>query len=234
MPISTSIVGRNGISGLLSPALGAHGSDWDQEGPGTSPQTVSLTTRASGGSLIVVTLGRVANYAPPTDNKGNTLSLLRSSGYHGGLWSGYEMEVYGCASFAGGSSHATQFTKTNASEEGTLIVVEALRGATIQAHDIVTRAGAGDGVAYSSPSITTTGPALLVSCWSGDGGLDLDSQAAVPETGWQSVESLNLPATSYIQANCAVKYVPAAGTYSMTWAPVRSQGAIIFLGAIQA
>jgi len=230
MPVVFSVRGR---SDPIIIGVGAHGSDWDQEGSGTTPQSVTLTTQEGGGSLIVVTLGNIFNYFAPTDNKGNPLSLLRSSGYHGGLWPGYEMKVYGCANFAGGSSHSVQFTKTDGLQEGTLIVVEALRGARIQDHSIITRAAAGDGVAYASGTVTATGPALLVSAWSGDGA-SLSSQQANPEAGWLSIESLDLGPAAYIQANCAVKYVPAAGTYSLNWAPVKSQGAIIFLAALQA
>lgn len=213
--------------------LGGHGGDWDIQGSGTSPQTVTINTQASGSSLIVVTLTDPGIYGTPTDNKSNTFSLLESSGYHGGLWAPFGMEVYGKANAAGGASHAISISKSSASEESTLIVVEA-RGTTIQDTSVVTRAGAGDGVAYTSASVTTTGPALLIAVWGGDGGPALDSQQANPEAGWTSIQSLNLPATAYIQAHCAVKYVPVAGTYTCDWTPVRDQGAILFLAAVQA
>lgn len=224
--------GANVAASVAAPELGAHAADWDLEGPGTSPQEVTLTTQASGSSLIVATFGRAANYSAPTDNKGNTLALLESSGYASGLWSGYGLEAYGVANAASGSGHTVSLTKVNGYEESTLIAVEA-KGATIQDTSVVNRAGAGAGVPYTSASVTITGPALLVSVWGGDGGFGI-SQEANPEAGWTSIESLNLPDTSYIQAHCAVKRVSAAGTYTVDWTPVANQGAIIFLAAVQA
>lgn len=233
MPIARSVIGRNLVSGLLGPTLGGHGADWDNDGPGTSPQTVTINTQAAGSSLLVFFFGNLPVDGAPTDNKGNTLTLLETSGWHGGLWAPFGLEAYGTANAAGGSSHTVSVVKSVSTAESTLMFVEG-RGATIQDTSIVTRAGAGDGVAYTSASVTTTGPALLVSVWSGDGGLDRPSQAANPGAGWTSIDSLNLPATPYIQSNCAVRQVSSAGTYTCDWAPVSDQGAIIFLAAVQA
>jgi hypothetical protein len=214
-------------------ALGDHGGDWDIQGSGTSPQTVTINTQAAGSSLIVVTLSDLSIYGTPTDNKSNTFTLLESSGYHGGLFTGFGLEVYGKANAAGGSSHAVSIAKSTATEESTLIVVEA-KGATIQDTSIVTRAGAGDGVAYTSASVTTTGPALLISAWCGDGFVGITDMSAAPENGWTLIDSLFLTATSYIQAAVAVKAVTSAGTYTCDWTPANSQGAILFLAAVQA
>lgn len=214
-------------------ALGDHDGDWDIQGSGTSPQTVTLDTQAAGSSLIVVTLTDPGIYGTPTDNYSNTYSLLESSGYHGGMWSPFGMEVYGKAAAAGGSSHAVSISKSSASEESTLVVVEA-KGTTIQDTSIVTRAGAGAGVAYTSASVTTTGPALLIAAWGGDGGPAVTDQTATPEAGWTLVESLFLGSTSYIQAAVAVKAVSGAGTYTCGWTPTQDQGAILFLAAVQA
>jgi hypothetical protein len=232
MPIARSVIGRNLVSGRRLPSLGDHGGDWDIEGSGTSPQVVTINTQTSGSSLVVVTFARLANYGTPTDNKGNTLTLLESSGYHGGAYPDYGMEVYGVANAAGGSSHAVTLTKTTANEESTLIVVEG-KGTTIQDTSIVTRAGAGAGVAYTSASVTTTGPALLIAAWGGDGNSGTNDQTATPENGWTLVESLYIGQTAYIQAGVAVKAVSGAGTYTCDWTPVENQGAILFMAAVQ-
>lgn len=215
------------------PPLGGHGGDWDIQGSGTSPQTVTINTQASGSSLIVVTLTDPGIYGTPTDNKSNTFSLLESSGYHGGAWAPFGMEVYGKANAAGGSSHAVSISKSSASEESTLIVIEG-KGATIQDTSIVTRAGAGAGVAYTSASVTTTGPALLIAVWGGDGNAETDDQTAAPGAGWTLIESLFLGDTAYIQAAVAVRHVTSAGSYTCDWTPVMNQGAILFLAAVQA
>ena len=214
-------------------SLGDHDGDWDIQGSGTSPQTVTLTTQASGSTLIVVTLTDPGIYGTPTDTYSNAYSLLESSGYHGGLWSPFGMEVYGKAGAAGGSSHAVSISKSSASEESTLIAIEAT-GATIQDTSIVTRAGAGAGVPYTSASVTTTGSALLIAAWGGDGGVGTVNQTATPGSGWTLIESLFLGSTAYIQAAVAVKAVSAAGTYTCDWTPAEDQGAILFLAAVQA
>jgi hypothetical protein len=226
---------RRGIGRAPStiPSLGAHGGDWDIQWSGTSPQTVTITTQATGSSLIVFAFSDPGIYDTPTDNKSNTFSLLESSGYHGGLWAPFTMEVYGKAGAAGGSGHAVSITKSSPSEESTLIVIEAKGGNTIRDTSIVTRAGAGAGVAYTSGDVTTTGKALLVAAWGGDGGVGLTDQTATPGAGWQTVEALFLGGTAYIQAAVAVRHVSAAGTYSCDWTPVENQGAILFLAAVE-
>jgi hypothetical protein len=216
------------------PQLGVHGSDYDLDGAGTSPSSVTFNTQASGSSLIVPTLGQFTNYNAPTDNKGNTFSLLQTSGYPGGAFPGFGMELYGVANAAGGSSHTVQFVKViSAVDETTLIAIE-VKGRTIQQSNIVTRAAAGAGVALTSSGITTTGPALLVSIWAGDGNFDLADQTCNVEAGWTMVESLFLGNTAYVQAAAAVKSVSGAGTYTCAWTPVLNQGAIIAMVAVQA
>lgn len=215
--------------------LGAHASDFDLLGAGTTPSSVALNTQTQDSTLIVPTFGEFVQYNTPTDNKGNTLTLLKSSGYNGGAYPGFGMRVYGAANAAGGSSHNVQFTKASghASDESTLVALEVKGGRVIQDSSIVTRAGAGAGVAYASASVTTTGPAILVTAWGGDGNEFTTDQTAAVQSGWEMVESLFLGLTSYIQAAVAFKYVSGPGTYTVQWTPVANQGGIIALVAVQ-
>lgn len=216
------------------PALGGHNGNWQIDGSGSSPQTTTLNTRPSGSSLIVCVLGDNTTQQTPTDNKSNTFTLLKQSGYSGGLWAPYDMRVYGKANAAGGSNHTVSVVKSSApTAEATLIVIEGT-GAVIQDSSIVARAAAGAGVAATSGTVTTTGPALLVSFWGGDGGVGTLDQTATPSAGWTTTDSLFLGGTAYIQAAAAVRQVSAAGTYSVDWTPVANQGAILFIAAIQA
>lgn len=229
---SVSIAGDPGVGGV--PALGGHNGDWQLDGSGTSPQTTTLTTQTSGSSLIVCVLGDSTSQQTPTDNKSNTFTLLRQSGYSGGQWAPYDMRVYGKANAAGGSSHTVSVVKSFApTAEATLIVIEGT-GTVIQDSSIVARAAAGAGMAATSGTVTTTGPALLVSFWSGDGGLGTTDQTATPSAGWTTTDSLFLGSTAYIQAAAAVRQVSSAGTYSVDWTPAANQGAILFIAAIQA
>jgi hypothetical protein len=213
--------------------VGGYDSDFDIQDSGTSPQAITINTQASGSSILAIAFGDATAYAAPTDNKGNTYSLLESSGYQGGLWAPYGMKAYGKANAAGGSSHTVSVVKDTPVNESTLLVIEA-KGSTIQDTSVITRAGAGDGVAYTSASVTTTGPALLVAVWSGDGYAGITDMSAAPENGWTLLESLFLTGASYIQAALAVKAVSSAGTYTVDWTPANSQGAILFLAAVQA
>lgn len=220
------------VGGVLAPEIGVHGSDFDIENSGTSPQTVTRNTAASGSSILAILFGEFTNCSAPSDNKGNTYTLLENSGYFD-LWAGFGLELYGKANAAGGSSHALSMTKTTTTSESTLMLVEAL-GTVIQDTSIVARQRQGAGVPYSSASVTTTGPALLVSIWGGDGDTNFTDQSATPEAGFEVIESLFLGQTAYIQAACAVKRVNAAGTYTCAWTPTQNQGGIVALAAIQA
>lgn len=216
-----------------NPQLGVHGSDFDLDGAGTSPSTVTLNSSANSSSLLVVTFGEFANYSAPTDNKGNTLTLVENSGYDANKWPGFGLELYAKAGAAGGSGHVVSLTKTgSAGAETTLIVLEATGSRTLQDTSVITRAAAGAGVSYTSASVVATGPALLVAIWGGDGGGDLSDQTATPENGWTVAESLFLGNTAYIQACVATKVV-AAGTHTCAWTPTQNQGAILAMAAFQ-
>jgi len=217
------------------PLLGDHLGKWDIQGSGVSPDTVTLNTQASGSSMVVCTLGDPGVNTVPTDNKGNTYTSLLSNGYFGGAFAPFNMIVYAKTNAAGGSSHIVSMSKpSNTVQESTLIGVETKNSLTIQSSSIVARATGGAGVAYTSASVTTTAPALLLTFWGGDGAQTLTDQSAAPASGWTMTDSLFLGLTSYIQAAAAYKLVTAAGTYTVDWTPTQSQGAIIALIALQA
>lgn len=217
------------------PSLGSHDSQFDLDGSGTSPSTANLNTQASGSALVVAAFGNLTDIAVPADSKGNTIPQVETSGYYGGQWAPYGLNLHALADVDGGSGHNVSLTKTSSpAAESTIIAVEILNGRVVKDTSIVNRQGAGAGVPYTSGSVTTDGPAILIAVWGGDGGLGLTSQEANPEAGFTTIESLFLPATAYIQAAVAWKYVEAAGTYTCDWTPVENQGAILALVAIQA
>lgn len=224
------------IGHSVVPRIGAHGKDFDVDAQGTSPSTVTLDTQASGSSIIAATFGEFTRYSVGADSKGNTLSLLETSGYNGGLWPGFGLELYGKADASGGASHAVSITKLGGFEiqETTLIVAEVIGGRTIQDTSVVTRAAAGAGVPYTSAAVTVTGPAVLLAVWGGDASGNVSSMDVSPENGWTVIESDLRVSTAYIQASMAYKRVTAAGDYTCTWTPVGNQGAILAMAAVQA
>lgn len=217
---------------LSHPLLGAHDGDWDIDGSGTSPAAITLSTQAAGSSVVAMCAGQFSTFDAPTYNS-LAMSLIHTSGYAGGLWPGYGLEIHERLRIAGGAAHALQFTKTDAVRESSLIGVEIRNAAWRSDESIVARAAPGTGNPVTSDPVSVTGPALLVAFWSGDGGVGTTDQTATPEDGWTPVESLFLGNTAYIQSACAVREVTTPGDYTVAWTPVVNQGAILSLTAYQ-
>ena len=222
------------IGAAASLFLGQHGSEYQINVAGSTPATTNIGTSVTGSTILQLSAGELSKMAVPTDNKSNTYTQLQSSGYAGGLYPGFGFEVHGKANIAGGANHTVSFVKSAPTDqESTIIAVEVRGGATIQSSSIVARAGAGAGVPLTSSSVTTTGPAFLVSFWGGDSDVFENPKDAAPPTGWTLHDQLFLDNTAYVQAAAASKYIGAAGTYTIDWTPTRNQGCIIFLAAVQ-
>ena len=126
----------------------------------------------------------------------------------------------------GGSGH--QVTVSNqAWDEITVAVVEVKNGGTVEDYkwneDLTDPA--------TSLSVTTTGPAVLVAFWFGDGGVG-SAHAATPNNGFSIVESLTLD-SSIVQATVATRFVPGAGTYNVEWDSASGEGAQLYLVAVR-
>jgi hypothetical protein len=216
-------------------SLGQTGLDCDIDGAGTSPATVSLGTTQASGSTIVVCAGTNRDETgAPTDNKGNTYSALQGSNYYGNQWQPMGIDIWADAQAVGGAGHAISVAKpTYAAGESTIIAVEVQNAGAIQASSIVARQTTGPGGQHVSASVTTTGPAMLISFWGGDGGADQIPLYATPEAGWTKVQEVALDEIFHVQMACAVKYVSGAGTYTCTWTANSNQGGIIALVAVQ-
>jgi hypothetical protein len=215
--------------------VGDSGKDFQLDGVGTSPSNITLNTSASGSIMLAFAAGEFAKMDPPTYNGGSAMTLLETSGYGvpaGSLWAGFGFEVYGDA-ISGGTGHVLSMVKpVSPAQESTLIGVEIRGGGSIVDTSITTRAAPGANTPITSDSVTTTGPAILVALWSGDGGVGTTDQTATPGDGWTLVEYEFLGSTAYIQAAVAIKFVDA-GTHTSTWTAVANQGAILGLVAVQ-
>jgi hypothetical protein len=108
---------------------------------------------------------------------------------------------------------------------------------------VLANAGAVQDVEYNtvlSPSpnmssnVTATGPAMLVALWAGDAGGDTFS--AVPNNGFSVVLSfLDLAPTGGVGfENAEAVLTTNAGTYSVTWAESPTEGAHLWMVAVQA
>lgn len=213
------------------PSLGAHTLLGQEDGFGANPAvTAPINTQASGSSFLVFNAGYVSNSEAPTDNKGNAWSPLGTPVVYHGYDGAYNLKAYTALDGHGGAGHVvTIFKNGNASGELTLPFIE-VRDAAVIVDSAQVYADAAPQV--SSGSVTTTGPAVLVALWWGDG--FFLHQTAVPGNGFTVIdEFLDLPPNSAVQCAVAYREVATAGTYHVTWTQSPEQGAILWLIALQ-
>jgi hypothetical protein len=213
------------------PSLGAHTLLGQEDGFGANPAvTEPINTQPSGSSFLVFNAGYVSNSDAPTDNKGNAWSPLGAPVVYHGYDGAYNVKAYTALDGHGGAGHVvTIFKNGNANGELTLPFIE-VRDAAVIVDSAQVYADAAPQV--SSGSVTTTGPAVLVALWWGDG--FFLQQTAVPGNGFTVIdEFLDLPPNSAVQCAVAYREVATAGTYHVTWTQSPEQGAILWLIALQ-
>ena len=188
-----------------------------------------FTTVTGGTLLAVVGMGSLANLHAPRDNRGNTFrALLPAHNYVN--WSGSGQQLYAATQIAGGKGHVVTETMPDVNDEVTLSVIE-IRGARrISGASVAEQANYGP---VKSAKVTTTGPAILVAWWWGDGAIVQTS--ATTSAGWSRIHSLTRAQaeTGVVQTELAAKAVAAAGTYSITWRSDHDQGAVVYLVAVE-
>lgn len=211
--------------------LGAHTLLWQENFSGVSPAvTDPVTTQASGSSFIVFNAGFASNDTPPTDNKNNAWVLLGEPVVYDGYGGAFDVKAYLSLQGHGGAGHRVSIVKNGTAEgEITIPFIEIRDGAVLQ--DWAQNYALG-GTTNVSASVTTTGPAVLVAFWWGDG--DGLQHSAVPDNGFSIIENfVDLPAGSAVQCVVAAKEVDAAGTYRVSWSVSPAQGAPLWLFAFQ-
>ncbi|MBN8727816.1 MAG: hypothetical protein J0H15_08955 [Xanthomonadales bacterium] len=220
------------VPAAAAPTLGAHTLLGQEDGYGANPAvTAPIDTQASGSSFLVFNAGHASNTDPPTDNKGNAWSPLGAPVVYHGYDGAYDLKAYTALGGHGGAGHVVSIVKNgNSSGELTLPFIE-VRNAAVIADSAEVYADAAPQV--SSGSVTTTGPAVLVALWWGDG--FYLQQTAVPDNGFTVAdEFLDLPPNSAVQCVVAYRQVAAAGTWRVSWTQAPAQGAILWLIALQA
>jgi hypothetical protein len=180
--------------------------------------------------LAFVGRGALSDFSTATvsDNKGNgNYSQLGTSHAYTNFPSSGTGAFYKLNP-AGGSGHTVSTTKPSNSDECTLIAIETPPGYnTIQDFSWVEDLTSPN----TSNNVTTTGPAWLYCCWAGDnvnGELNAD-----PGSGWYKLEWTSSLASNHVQLGVYSKFVSGAGTYSATVTPSTSQGAQMWLVAVQ-
>jgi hypothetical protein len=191
--------------------------------------TPSMITQASG-STILTWVGRGKIWAftsstVPTDNKGNAYRMIGSVHDFLPLWPNSGEALYASLSAMGGNGHIVT-APLPGPDEITLATVEIKNGGVIedaQWNKVILPP-------QTSLNVTTTGPATLVAVWVGDAGAP--SVTASPNNGFTVIDS-QLLANCQVEAVVATKVVSAAGTYNVTWTATPTQGAHMWLVAVQ-
>jgi Bacterial Ig-like domain len=219
------------VSGVLqTPALGAHGLAFLRLGAQTVNSLTSpiLTTQGTGSAFVVCAgRGAISSHAVPTDSKLNTYSQLGSAHVYT-KYPSSGTALYAATSALGGTAHTvTVSNSATPQDEVTLAVVEVVHGG---ATNWVWNEVLG-GNPLTTPSITTTGPATLIAFWWGDADGSV-AHTATPGDGFTRIDAI-LQSGSLVQCAVAYREVAAAGTYSMTWTANQSQGAQLWLVAVQ-
>jgi hypothetical protein len=220
-----------------TPGLGAHGIKfYHLDASNAASITTSLTATQASGSTIVVSVGRGDNtlFAIPTDNKLNApyqqLDVMHPYGFK---YPDSGTALYAFTAAKGGDGFqvttTTGKTRNNQYDEITLAAVEVIDGTKIQAFEW----NEVEAPPLTSKSVTTTGPATLIAFWWGDGYPDTTSQTASPDNGFTVVEKNVDELHAFVQCAVAVKSVTAAGTYNVTWTATPTQGAQLWLVAVQ-
>jgi hypothetical protein len=214
---------------LAAPTLGGHTiASVPYGSPPGALATDSIDTQASG-STVLAWVGRgKSTFSPavvPTDSKGNTAAQFDATHDYSPVWPNSGMAVYSFPSFAGGSGDV--FTvPMPVFDEVTFMVVEIKNGGLIQDskwNKVVNPP-------QTSLSVTTTGPATLVSFWTGDAaGSTFDAKV---NNGFTVID-YQLIADNKVQAAVATKDVSGPGTYDVTWTVNPLQIAYIWLIAVQ-
>jgi hypothetical protein len=181
------------------------------------------------GSTILVSVGRGDNrlFALPTDNKGNAAYVQQGDVHAYTQYPDSGTALYTLQNANGGDGfQVTTSTGINQNQhqpdEVTIAAVEVAASGKIQQVAWTEVPGGDDPV--TSKSVTTNGPATLVSFWWGDGFYPVPQHAA-PNNDFTVIDSNVQEQDSFVQCAVAVKTVTAAGTYDVTWTGGSADGA---------
>jgi hypothetical protein len=212
-----------------SPVVGAHALSYYRVGNNPSSiSTPAITTRPSGSALIVgVGRGELSAHQLPVDNKGNEPFVQLGAAHSYTQWQGSGTALYAFVSAKGGANHIVSVS-TPPQDEVTLAVVEVSNGREVTDYkwnEVLA------GSPVTSRAVTTSGPATLVAFWWGDAGSD-GQKTAKPNNGFAVVESI-LQSGALVQCAVATREVAAAGTYDVTWTATPTQGAQLWIVAVE-
>lgn len=228
----------NAASGVLAlvfkaqaPSAGGHGLDVDFIGDGgSSITTPNFNTQASGSAIVAcVARGILSDMTgnAPTDNKGNGSYTQVGTSHAYTDWPTSGAAIYAKTGAVGGSAHNVTVAKPTPSDEVTLAAIEVTGVNTVVDDDWAEDLTSPN----TGPTVTTTGPGVLVAFWLGDDASgELNPAVASP---WEKLDNTSSLASNHVQMAVAYRTVSGAGTWGVEWTPSTAQGAQLFLVALQ-
>lgn len=214
-----------------NPHLGAHDLNFKRNGKfKNAVATRPLNTQASGSTILAcVGRGSILSHVAPSDNKENVFAQVGTTHAYVPRYPNSGTALYAVRAHSGG--HGNVFTaeasRADVYDELTLAVVEVIHGGKIRDQWSIVQSGN----ALKSLPITTSGPATLVAFWWGDAD-GSEPHFAIPNNDFTVIDSV-LNQGSLVQCAVAVKHVSEAGTFDLTWTATPTQGAQLWLVAVE-
>ena len=190
--------------------------------PAGTITTPSMNVQASGSTMLVGTgHGAVSLIAAPTDNKGNQPYAQQDQTHTYVQYPDSGTALYAFQNVKGGNGFTVTTTtgkdpKTQQYDEVTIAAVEVASSGKIQQVTWNEVSGPNPSSPVAAKTVTTDGPATLVSFWWGDGFYTVPQHVSV-DSDFQILDSNVGESNSFVQCAVAVKKVSAAGTYGVTW-----------------
>lgn len=236
--IVPSLIAMQVSQPAAGPTLGAHTLIVNAYNPSSQGiSTPPIDTQPSGSTILaLVARGRLSDFsaaAAPTSNlmPHTPATLLGSPHDYSPLWPTSGEALFVWHSAQGGRNNVFHAPMAGGSDEITFAIVEIKNGGKIE--DSQWKKVLKD-QPDRSLSVKTTGPATLVAIWLGDYGNPQDTpMTAVPNHGFQVIDSELKHSWGWVQAAIATKTVSKAGTYEVEWTETPAQGAHLWLVAVQ-
>ena len=214
---------------IAAPTVGAHTLAFFPCNSSGGLTTSPIATQTSGSTILAwVGRGNTNGFTGtvPFDNKTNTYDLLGAIHDYSPLYPGSGEALYTVLSAAGGSAFRVTAPILAGSDEITLAVVEVMNAGVIQDAQFNKVLSP----PHTSLNVTTSGAATLIAIWAGDSGGA--SVTAAPNNGFATIGS-QLLSSCEVEVVVATKNVTGAGTYNVSWTATPSQGAHLWLVAVQ-
>lgn len=208
-----------------------------KEGEGTTNFSATLASDATAGRTLLSFVGvRTAIFAGPvTGNNGNSHTLQDSQAFPS-PWTAYSARSYRSYNVSGGSAHSVSGSKSSDATEELTIALLALDGGSIVDSATSTVAANGAGATLTSPTVTTTGPALLVAIACGTGDVNVTAPTQTWPGNWtvhQSVAYSSAQAPNgHIPMYLATRTVTSAGDYSVGVQVTINEGLLFMIYAV--